>query len=201
MAIAAPKSWYEPPPFPVRRFTVAEYHRMIEAGVLGEEDAVELLEGWIVPKMPRNPRHDATIELATVAISQRLPAGWRVRAQCAVTTRESEPEPDLAVVRGNPRDFLKRHPGPDDVAAIVEVSDSSLAHDRTLKCRAYARAGIRAYWIINLVDSVVEVYSSPSGNRKDPKFNARRDFHRGETVSLSLDKPTELQIPVDELLP
>src|SRR5579862_9140639 len=84
------------PPFPVRPFTVDEYHRMIDADVLDEGDAVELLEGWIVPKMPRNPPHDATIGLADDALRIRLPAGWHVRLQSAITTSDSEPEPDLA---------------------------------------------------------------------------------------------------------
>src|SRR5690348_4645166 len=86
-----------------RRFSVDEYHRMIETGILNELDQVELLEGVVVVKMPRNPIHDATIELIEEALSRLLPAGWRVRVQSAVTFRDSEPEPDLAVVRGSPR--------------------------------------------------------------------------------------------------
>src|SRR5436305_4096318 len=85
------------PPAPVRRFTVDEYHRMIQTGILEEDDSVELLEGWIVLKMPRNPPHDVAIDLAREAIETRLPAGWRVRVQSAITTSDSEPEPDLAV--------------------------------------------------------------------------------------------------------
>src|SRR5260370_38754152 len=80
------------PPVPVRRFTVDEYHQMIQAGILGEDDNVELLEGWIVPKMPRNPAHDAVISWITNRqLTPRLSTGWFCRAQSATTTSDSEP--------------------------------------------------------------------------------------------------------------
>ena len=95
------------PPLPVRRFTVEEYHQMIQAGVLGEDDDVELLEGWIVPKMARNPAHDAVVSMVMVdVLTPRLPKGWFCRGQSAITTADSEPEPDVAVVRGSTRDYL-----------------------------------------------------------------------------------------------
>ena len=90
------------PPVPVRRFTVDEYHQMIRAGILGEDDNVELLEGWIVPKMPRNPAHDALIAwVHNRVLAPRLREGWYCRGQSAITTPDSEPEPDLAVIRGS----------------------------------------------------------------------------------------------------
>src|SRR5882762_3647803 len=89
------------PPLPVRRFTVAVYHRMIDVGLLTEDEPVELLEGWIVPKMPRNPPHDGTIQRINKRLGRCLPPGWDLRVQSAVTTADSEPEPDLAVVRGD----------------------------------------------------------------------------------------------------
>src|SRR5205814_6424888 len=87
-----------PPPFPVRRITVDEYHRMIQAGILTENDPVELLDGWITPKMPQNLPHQVTIELVPEVLRSALPAGWRVRAQLPITTPDSEPEPDFAIV-------------------------------------------------------------------------------------------------------
>jgi hypothetical protein len=90
------------PLFPIRPFTVAEYHRMIQAGIFTEDDPVELLEGWITPKMPRNPPHDGTLDRAEDALAGCLPAGWRVRRQKALTLADSEPEPDIVVCRGPP---------------------------------------------------------------------------------------------------
>src|SRR5215831_15286794 len=87
---------YPMSPYPVRRFTVGEYHRMIQAGILTEDDPVELLEGWIVPKMPHTPPHDRTIQMGNKRTGRRLPPGWDIRVQSAISTADSEPEPDLA---------------------------------------------------------------------------------------------------------
>jgi Uma2 family endonuclease len=190
------------PPFPVRRFTVDEYHRLIETGVLCEDDDVELLEGWIVPKMVRTPTHDAVISMVMMDIlTPRLPAGWFCRGQSAVTTTESEPEPDLAVVRGKTRDYLMRHPVPADMALVIEVADSSLARDRVHKARIYSAAAVPVYWIINLVDTQVEVYSDPSGSGPAPVYRSRRDYRGSELVPFVLDGQELGPIAAQELLP
>src|SRR5687767_8041636 len=106
------------PPFPVYRFTVDQYQRMIKAGILTEDDRVELLEGWIVPKVSHNPPHDGTIWLVQTAILPRLPTGWILRIQSAITTLDSEPEPDLAVVRGPGLRYFSTHPEPQDVGLL-----------------------------------------------------------------------------------
>src|SRR4051812_9946272 len=95
----------------LRRFSVDEYHRMIETGILDERDRVELLDGYVVLKMPRNPPHDSTIQRLERRIGRLLPAGWDLRTQCAITLSQSEPEPDLAVVRGDDTLYQTRHPG------------------------------------------------------------------------------------------
>lgn len=94
----------ERPPGPVRRFTVEEYHKLIDSGLFPEDEPFELLEGWVVPKMARKPPHGVAIDLLSEVIRDRLPGGWRVRIQSAITTADSEPEPDVAVVRGQARD-------------------------------------------------------------------------------------------------
>ena len=144
------------------RFTVDEYHYMIAAGVFGEDDSIELVEGWIIDKMPRNPPHDAVTGMIGSALRQGLPQGWCVRTQSAITTATSEPEPDQAVVSGGDRDYLTKHPHPGEIGLVVEVASSSLETDRSLKMRAYASAGIPHYWIANLIDSQLEVHSEPS---------------------------------------
>ncbi len=190
------------PPLPVRRFTVDEYHRMIETGILGEEDAVELLEGWIVPKMPRKPLHDATVSwIGNRVLSPRLPQGWCCRCQCAVTTAHSEPEPDLTVARGSELDYRFHHPGPADMALVIEVADSSLPRDRQTKARIYARAGVPVYWIINLVDGLVEVFTDPTGPVEEPSYRTVHIFERSESVPLVIDDQDLGLIPTTELLP
>jgi Putative restriction endonuclease len=190
------------PPLPVRRFTVGEYHQMIHTGVLGEADDVELLEGWIVPKTARNPAHDAVVSIVLVdALPRRVPKGWFCRGQSAITTTDSEPQPDVALVRGSTRDYLARHPAPADMALVIEVANSSLARDRSDKARIYAAAAVPVYWTINLVDQQVEVYTDPTGPDAWPVYRVRQDFHAGDMVPFIVDGHDLGPIPAQELLP
>ena len=189
------------PPMPVRQFTVDEYHRMIQTGILREGEPYELLEGWIVPKMTRNPPHDLALGLADDEIGSRLAAGWFRRVQSAVTTPDSEPEPDLAVVRGSRRDYADHHPGPRDMGLVIEVADATLQHDRVVKGRLYARGGVPTYWIINIPDRQVEVYTDPTGPDPAAHYRQRQDYRIGDSVPLILDGNQIGQIPVQNLLP
>src|SRR5207253_1578278 len=125
-------------PIPLRRFSVEEYHRMIDAGVFGEEERFELLEGLIVSKMPGRPPRDMAIETCTASLLGCLPRAWRNRTQSAIRMADSEPEPDVVLVAGAIRDYEDRHPGPGDLALVIEVADSSLISDRLQKGRVYA---------------------------------------------------------------
>ncbi len=188
-----------PPALPLRKFSVAEYHRLGEVGVLAEDDRVELLDGWIVRKMIHEPRHDATIAKSNNAIRRRLPpAGWDVRIQSAVTTDDSEPEPDLAIVRGPEDRYAARHPTAADIALLIEVADSSLEYDREFKGPLYARAGVPEYWIINLVDDRIEVYSQPDSSVPGSRFSRRRDYTSGEVIPLVVAGRKIADIPVEE---
>src|SRR5262249_6277291 len=153
--LLSPTFTLQPPSLPVRLFSVDEYHRLIETGILTEDDPVELLEGLIVPKMPHNPPHDCSIGLKEESLRGPLPTSWLIRIQSAITLSDSEPEPDLTLARGMARTYHDHHPGPQELAAIMEVADTSLARDRGEKLRLYARAGIVCYWIINLIDRQV----------------------------------------------
>jgi Uma2 family endonuclease len=189
------------PPEPVRRLTVDEYHRMIKSGILQEDDPFELLEGWLLPKMTRNAPHDLALGLCEDEIGRRLPADWIRRGQSAVTTDDSEPEPDLAVVRGPRRRYHQQHPGPQDTALMVEVSESSLTRDRTIKARVFARASVPFYWIINIPDRQVEVYSDPSGPTDQAAYRHRQVYADNDAVPLVIDGKEIDRIPVRDLLP
>ena len=182
-------------------FSVEEYHQMIRAGILDENDNVELIEGYVVNKMSRNPPHDTAIRILSKHLERLLPPGWDYRAQSAITLSDSEPEPDLAVVRGDERTYSNRHPGPADLGLVVEVSDTSLAFDQNDKVRIYARAGIETYWIINLVDRQVEVYTQPTGPTALPAYARRDDVPLGGSVSLLLDGVVIAALAVRDLLP
>jgi hypothetical protein len=142
---------------------VARYHQMIAAGLLTEDDKLELLEGWLVEKQDKSPRHSFSRQQTRECLAGMIAHGWYADTQESITTADSEPEPDISVVRGERHDYADHHPSPDDIALVVEVADSTLARDRTLKLRIYARAGIPVYWIINLPERQIEVYSEPAG--------------------------------------
>src|SRR5438552_1103630 len=101
------------------RFSIARYQRMIETGVLTPDDKVELLENYVVLKMPRNPPHDSTIQRMLRPLLRPIPTGWDLRIQSAVSLSDSEPEPDFAVVRGSAADYENRHPGPGDIGKLI----------------------------------------------------------------------------------
>jgi Uma2 family endonuclease len=189
------------PPMPVKRWTVAEYHQMIENGTLKSGDPFELLEGWIVQKMSRKPPHELALDLSQEVLRALLPAEWRLRVQTAITTGDSEPEPDIVVVRNPARRYADRHPGPADIGLLVEVAESSLTHDRTTKGRIYARAGIDNYWIINVVNRQVEVYTDADSLAAEPRFVHHKDDLPGDTIPLVLDGQEVTRIPVADLLP
>jgi Uma2 family endonuclease len=152
-----------PPPDPLWRLSVDQYHQMIQAGILSSDDPVELLDGCLVRKMPKNPLHCYVSELLRERLAGLLPAGYFTSSQNPVTLTASEPEPDVLLIRGARADFVARHPHPSDIVLLVEVADTSLTRDRGAKKRIYAQAGIANYWVINLVNKQIEVYQEPAG--------------------------------------
>ena len=184
-----------------RRFTVAEYHRLTAMGILTEDDNLELLNGYLVHKMARNPPHDGTVQRVRKRVEKALPPGWEIRVQSAITLAESEPEPDIAVVRIDVNEYMTRHPTAADIGLLIEVSDSTLAGDRADKGPIYVRDSIAHYWIVNLVDHRLEVYSIPSGATAPSYYTRQQDYLPGDIVPLILDGILVANISVQELLP
>jgi Uma2 family endonuclease len=146
-------------PLAVRRWRRAEYDRLIDLGVFRGEP-IELIGGQLVVAEPQGAYHASAVSTVDYALRVVLPPGWTVRLQAPVSLdEESEPEPDLAVVPGHPADYRAAHPAHPVLA--IEVAESSLAFDREQKGSLYARAGLEEYWIVNLVDRVLEVYRDP----------------------------------------
>ncbi|MFZ4660669.1 MAG: Uma2 family endonuclease [Caldilineaceae bacterium] len=184
-----------------RRFSVDEYHAMARAGVLAEDDNVELLEGWLVHKMTKNPPHTATTRYTRAALDDRLPPGYFVDSQEPITLSQSEPEPDVFVVRGTLAEYKRKHPQAKDVVLVVEVADSSLEQDRTTKKRVYARDGLPVYWIANLVEEQVEVYTQPSGPVRNPDYRSKVVYQRDDLIPVVIDEKTVALIKVADILP
>lgn len=176
------------------RFTTEDYHRLVDIGVLGEDERTELLNGEVFYKMPINSRHAGCVNFLVRLLSRLLPE-LLITAQNPVRLgSHSEPEPDLAVLRSRPDDYRSAHPTPKDVLLLIEVADSSLAVDRAIKAPLYAAAGIPELWIVDLAGEALEVYQDP-----DPAGYRRYRRHvRGETV-ISSTLPA-LSLTVDEIL-
>ena len=187
---------------PIFRLSVDQYHELVRTGNLGEDDPVELLEGILVFKMPKNTPHVTCTKLTRRAVERALPEGWHYLSQDPVTLADGEPEPDGAVVRGRIEDYAQSHPGPGDVALVVEVADTSLSRDRGIKLRSYARAGIPAYWIINLVERQVEVFGDAvTPAEVEPTYRRRETFGPGQGIPLTVPGAGVQHIPVSDLLP
>jgi Uma2 family endonuclease len=178
-----------------RRWTRIEYDRLAEAEILGPEDRIELLGGEMIVKEPQHSAHATAIRLVARALRRVFGAGWDVAMQLPVALdEESEPEPDVSVVPGDPRDYRDGHP--ERPALIVEVSLSRLAFDREHKGSLYARAGIADYWIVNVPDRRIEVYREPA-----PDAAASFGWRYGRSVTLGPDaRISPLSAPTAEIV-
>jgi len=184
-----------------RKWTRLEYDRLVEAEILWPEDRIELLGGHMIVKEPQYSPHATGIRLVQRVLTAAFGSGWDVRAQMPVALDEdSEPEPDVSVVPGEPRDYRDAHPA--RPALIVEVALSRLRFDRDHKGSLYARAGIADYWIVNIPDRRVEVYREPIPDGTEP-FGWRY----GRSIALGPDERVaplaapQASILVADLLP
>ena len=172
------------PGLPLWRVTRARYDRMVESGFFGPEDRVELLDGLLVVREPQGGLHAMTVGLVRAALERAFRGGYHVREEKPVALDDlSEPEPDVVVVRGRVRDYPSHPSAP---VLVVEVADSSLMLDRVRKGDLYARAGVADYWIVNLVDMVLEVYRDPvrtSSRRTGWTYASVRLLKRNATVT------------------
>ena len=176
-----------------RRFTVHDYHRMGEAGILHEDDRVELIEGEIVEMTAIGTRHFSCVNGLTRLLVMSVGDEAIISVQNPVRLNEyTELQPDLAVIR--PRDYRESLPEPDDVLLLIEVSDTTLPYDRGVKLPLYARAGIREVWIVDLPGETIERYTAPSANG----YRRVEQMRRGQTLE-STSLPG-LAPSVDEVL-
>ena len=188
-------------PFTSRRWRRVEYEKLVSLGAFDEDEPLELIGGQLIVAEPKGSEHATAVGMADDALRAALPAGWMVRGQDPVALDdESAPEPDLVVVRGSRADY--RHAHPARPALIIEVAESSLRFDRVAKGSLYARAGIVDYWIVNLVDRVVEVYREPGADLTAPygwRYMAVQRFTPPSAIT-PLAVPAS-PIPVAALIP
>ena len=183
-------------PRETRKFTVEEYFRMVEAGILLEDERVELIEGEILLMPPIGPPHNGGVNRYT-RVFRRFPIEWfTLQVQGPVRLdAHSAPEPDLALLKFREDDYWQAHAGPADVLLVIEVADSSLNYDREVKAHIYGRAGIPETWVLNLPEDCIERFTEPG-----PDGYAQHDIlRRGDQVSPAA--LPDLELAVEDLLP
>ena len=182
-----------------RRWTREEYDRMIATGIFHPEERLELIEGEIVHMTPQGSGHATAVSLMEEALRRVFGPGLVVRVQMPLALdAESEPEPDIAVVVGEPRDYRGEHPR--TAVLVVEVADTTLSFDRSRKAVLYARAGIQEYWLLNLKERCLEIHRAPQAiGSTDARYSSRRVAGAGESVA-PLGCPTA-SLSVTDLLP
>jgi Uma2 family endonuclease len=184
-------------PLTPRRITVDEYERIIASGSLNEPRKVELIDGYIVKKMAKSAEHGFSTKEVLKALEKLIPPGWTARQEEPVRIpMYDEPEPDITIDRGSDADYRHRIPHVSDVGLLVEVSRTNVRVNRQQGI-IYGRAGIPIYWIVNLVDRDVEVYTDPSPT----DYAVRTDFLSGQQVPVMIDGQRSGQITVDDILP
>ena len=179
-----------------RKFTVAEYYRMAEVGILHPDERVELIEGEIIVMPPIGPEHANNVDEYIDVFAQYARDRFRIRIQNPVRLSDhSEPEPDVALLRRRPEGYGAAHPTPADVLLVIEVAHSSLEYDRGVKAHIYGRSGVPETWVRNLPEECIERFIEPG-----PDGYAQHTVHRrGETLTpVSL---ADLEIAVEDLLP
>jgi Uma2 family endonuclease len=179
---------------PARRFSRSEYHRLAEIGVLKPDERVELLDGIIYNMAPMGPFHGGVSNTFVGYLWQIAQGRWVVWTQSPIAlSKGSEPEPDIALLAPADHCYMQRHPTPDDVFLIIEISDSSLELDRSIKLPLYARSAVPEVWILNLREKVVEVYCEPSAGI----YSRSENYRAGQNVTLSAFP--DVKIPVTDI--
>jgi Uma2 family endonuclease len=180
-----------------RRWSRSDYEKMITAGIFRPDERIELLEGEIVAMTPQHSRHATAVRKATRALERIFAVGYDVRPQLPLNVgSESVPEPDVAVVTGDPDDYAHAHPT--TAILILEVSESTLRHDRQRKGAIYAAAGIAEYWIINLDDRRLEVYRDPAKRTDGAEYRLIQRLGPGDRIT---PLSATVDVAVDDLLP
>jgi Uma2 family endonuclease len=185
-------------PSSLYRMSLEKYDSLITLGFFSKREDVQLINGYLVNRMPESALHGAVCEAIRLAIEAILLATWHTRSEkgLRIPSQTSMPRPDLVIVRGAPRDYLARYPEPADTALVVEVSYTSLDEDRAM-ADIYGAGGIPVYWIVNLVDGQVEVYSNPGPDG----YGTHEVLAAGHLVRVVADGVALGEIAVADILP
>jgi hypothetical protein len=168
------------------KLSVERYHEMIRTGAIREDDRVELISGCLVAQMPKDRLHRVTTHKVRKLIESLIGEGYYVDSQEPISLEDSEPEPDGTVIRGRVDDF-EAHPLASDVAMVIEVANSSLEFDSGAKRLLYATAGIPIYWVVNLIDRTIDVFTSPAPTATGKDYAPAVRYAMDQAVPLVVD--------------
>ena len=185
----------------VSRLTVDHYLVVFRAGIVTEDDRIELLDGWLVPKAVKTPPHCVATELVRDWLRRIEPQGWCGFMMASLRLAASMPDPDAVVLRGELRSYRDRWPEGEDIGLVVEVADASLFCDQVVKKSIYAQAGIPCYWLVNLIDRRIEEYTDPAVSGENADYRQRRDCSADAEIGLVLDGHRIASVPVRDVLP
>lgn len=186
---------------PVKRYTIDEYHRLVDAGVFRGGRKFELIRGLILEKpVPGPPHCYTTRQLTRLFYTIFSVEEWVIGVQDSITLADSEPEPDVSVSRGPVSAYTTRHPGPADLVLVVEVAHSSIDFDRGVKLRLYAESKVSQYWIVDVEARTVDVYTHPSGG-KNPVYRTKAEYGPADAVPVVVGGTALGSIPVKDVLP
>jgi Uma2 family endonuclease len=185
------------------RLSVDQYHQMISARILTENDRIQLLEGFLYEMSPIGSPHSTCVQLIAKELESLLTESFHVRIQQPVTLEDSEPELDVAVVRSTIRSYTNRHPAGPDVGLVIEVADTSLQMDREQKRLIYAQAGIAEYWVVNLNDNTIEVFRDlQQGSESNTAgYQSKKYLSASDTITVALGDQSIGELKISDLLP
>jgi Uma2 family endonuclease len=181
------------------RLTVEQYEAMVDSGIFTKRDRFVLINGLLVDKVPKSPRQTFVAKNLVRKLRELLPSGWDIRVEDAIRLTSSKPEPDISVARGDIDDYAVRDPEPADLAMVVEVAASRVADDRQM-ANVFGPAGIPVYWIVNLRERQVEVYTLLK-RRGTPAYGRPRIFKPSQSIPVVIDSKEFGRIAVADILP
>ena len=195
-------AWWPTETLAVRRFSLSEYHQLVNMGFFEPNERLELIYGLLSPMSPIQPRHAAAVTQLTTLLYQQIGGQCIIRNQSPITlsTTESEPEPDLVLAQLQTDNYASGHPEPDEILLVVEVSDSTLRYDQEVKSKLYAEAGIQTYWIVNLQTDQLECYQDPVLLAAGGSGYQKKQIYRGIETAHIQAFPDAL-IPVNQIMP
>ena len=183
-----------------RKFTIDEYHQLVDIGFFTENDRIELIRGEIIEMAPKRTPHSVCNSLLWKRLYELIGKQAEIRVQEPITLpSNSEPEPDVVIAQKKEDNYLSAHPTVEDIVLIIEISDSTLQYDRETKLSLYAEAGINHYWIVNLVDSCLEVYSNPFADKG--KFNYKNKSIMLADEKVDVPEFTEITLELTSVFP